>query len=82
MIKLFKVVYGEKIWKSKIVFIQDIIIEENQNFEEFDGPISSIYQSKTTGHIFITSYNGNVYLFTPSNLDFYLNNENQYNYKE
>ena len=74
MIKLFKVVYGEKAWKTKIEFIQDIIIEDNQNFEEFDVPISCIHQSKTTGHILVTSYNGNVYLFTPPNLDFYLNN--------
>ena len=73
MIKLFKVVYGEKIWEAKIEFIQDIVIDENQKFEEFDGPISSIYQSKTTGHIIATSYSGNVYLFTVPNLDFYLN---------
>ena len=72
-IKLFKVVYGEKIWKTKIEYIQDIVFEENQNFEEFEGPISCIYQSKITGHIMVTSYSGNAYLFTHPNLSFYLN---------
>ena len=73
-IKLFKIIYGEKIWNSKIKYIQDIEIEDNEKFEEFDGPISCIIQSKTTGNILVTCYNGNVYLFTPPNIDYFLKN--------
>ena len=75
-IKLFKIIYGEKIWNSKIKYIQDIEIEDNENFEEFNGPISCIIQSRSTGNILVTCYNGNVYLFTPPNIDYYLKNNN------
>ena len=74
VIKLFKIIFGIKISNAKIEFIQDIVFEENQNFEEFDMPINSIYQSKKTGKIMISSYNGNTYLFSHPNLDYYLNN--------
>jgi len=71
-IKLFKIIYGKKAWNTKIKYIQDIEFEDNEKFEEFDGPISCIIQSKTTGHILATCYNGNIYLFTPPNIDYYL----------
>ena len=54
--------------------IPDIIIEDNKNFEYFDGPISCINQSKITGHIFITCYNGKAYLFTPPNITYCIQN--------
>ena len=73
IIKLFKIDYDEKIYNTKIEFIQEIILdEEESNFEDFDGPISSINQSKISGHIIVTCYNGNVYLFTPPDIDYYL----------
>ena len=71
---MFKIIYGEKIWNTKIKFIQDIIFEDNENFEYFDGPISCINQSKITGHIIVTCYNGKTYLFTPPNITYYLRN--------
>ena len=70
-IKLFKVIYGEKSWKTKIKFIQNIEFLENKNFEDFNGPISSIIQSRFSGNIIATCYNRNVYLFTQPNLDYY-----------
>ena len=73
-IKLYKIIFGEKAWKTKIKFLQDIVITDS-NFEDFNGPISSIKQSKNTGNILITCYNGYVYLFTPPNIDYYLENE-------
>ena len=74
-IKLFIIIYDEKVWLTKIKFIQDIEFDDNNPyFEEFDGPINCIIQSKTTGHILATCYNGKVYLFTPPNIEYYLKN--------
>ena len=78
LIKLYKIVYGSKAWETKIEFIQDIIIQENENekFEDFDGAITCIIQSKISGYILVTCYNGNVYLFTPPNKDLFTKKEN------
>ena len=70
-IKLYKIIFGEKVWNTTIKYIQDIEIEENDKFEDFDEPINCIIQSKFTGHILATCSNGNVYLFTPPNMEFY-----------
>ena len=72
IIKLFKIIFGEKIWNTKIEYVQDIIIENNENFEFLDGPISSINQSKLTGHIIVSCYNGKTYLFTSPNMAYFL----------
>ena len=72
-IKLFKIIYGNKAYETKIEFLQDIEIDD-ENFEEFDGPITCMIQSRITGNILITCYNGNVYLFTQPNIQYYLNN--------
>ena len=72
-IKLFKVLFDKKenkAYNTKIKFIQDIVLEDDNEY--FDGPISCILQSKITGNILITCYNGKVYLFTPPNLEYYL----------
>ena len=78
-IKLFKIIYGAKAWETKIESIQDIEFEFNTNFEDFDGPISNIIQSKETGNILVTCYNGNVYLFTPPNIEYYLEEDKMLN---
>jgi hypothetical protein len=54
---------------------QNVIIRIKQDFKGFRGPITSIIQSNITGNILITCYDGNIYLFSPPNLDFYLSNE-------
>ena len=74
-IKLFKVIFGEKAWKTKIKFLQDIEFLENKNFEEFQSPINCIIQSKKTGNIITTCYNKHVNLFTIPNIDYYLEND-------
>ena len=51
-------------------------IIETQKIEYFDGPISCIYQSKITGNILISFYNGKVYLCTPPKIDYYISNDN------
>ena len=76
-IKLYRIIYGSKAWETKIKFIQDIVIpnDEEDQFKDFDGPISCIIQSKISGYILVTCYNGCVYLFTPPNMESYIKEE-------
>ena len=71
-IKLFKIIHGATAWGAKIEFKQDIDFEYNEKFGGFGGPISSIIQLKIKGNVLVTCYDGNVYLFTPPNIDYYL----------
>ena len=48
--------------------IQDIVIPKNEQFKGFKGAISCIEQSKRNGDIYITSWNGDVFLFNNLNL--------------
>ena len=52
--------------------MQDIDFKYNEKFKGFQGPINSIIQSKVKGNVLVTCYDGNVYLFTPPNIDYYL----------
>ena len=72
-IKLFQAIFGEKAYNTRIVFVQDIDFKEN---EFFDGPINCLVQSNIKGNILASCYNGNIYLLTPPNLDFYFEDEN------
>ena len=51
-----------------------IILIKNDKilFHNFKGPISSMLLSKTDGNIIITSWDGNVYLFSYPNIEYYL----------
>ena len=63
--------------KFKIKFIQNIVvdnhyIENDYNYSrniKFHGPISSIIQSEITGNIVATCWDGNIYLFSPPNIE-------------
>ena len=72
-IKLFKVYFkiGEGVMELK--FVQDIIVEKNDKFKGFSNIISSITQSRITGNIVVTCWDGNIHLFRPPNMDFFLN---------
>ena len=82
MIKLYRIIEEEN--KAQIEFVQDIIFEEGiadetdddlnmkNNFFIFRRNISSIIQSKFTGEILVTSWDGNVYLFSEPNIIYYL----------
>ena len=76
LIKLYKAIYSKETFETRIQYIQDINIDiiDNQKIEYFDGPIICIYQSKITGNILVSCYNGKVYLFTSPNIDYYINN--------
>ena len=70
----------EEILKNKLFTGNKKINEYNQikikqNFKGFRGPISSIIQNNISGNILVSCYDGNIYLFTPPNLDFYQSNE-------
>ena len=66
-IKLYKIGINDD--HLIIKYIQDIYIEQGKNFKGFNGQISSIVQSRTTGNIIITCWDGNVHLFKPPNLE-------------
>ena len=78
LIKLYKIIINKKNdSKFKIKFIQNIVINKiNNNYNgkdcgkmKFYGPISSIIQSEITGNIVATCWDGNIYLFTPPNIE-------------
>ena len=88
MIKLFKIIKEGKF--QGIEYVQDIIFssipfsknmdclgQKNKSifFNDFKRTISCIIQSKVTGEIFITSWDGFVYLFSPPNISYYLNED-------
>ena len=72
MIKLFKIKYSEN---ENSIDIQDIIIKKKKKSISFTKRISCIIQSKKTGDIVITSFDGNVYLCNSSNLKNFLQNK-------
>ena len=69
---LYKINYGDKAYNTTIEYIQDIIIKDKSNIDYFNGPINCLVQSKTTGNILVSCYNGNIYLLTPPNINYYL----------
>ena len=73
MIKLYKVEYNEKgNDKINIEYLQDIIIEAKDNFKGFDKNIICMTQCQGNGKILVSSSDGNLYLFSEPNLDYYL----------
>ena len=81
-IKLYKLIYAENVFDTRIKFIQDIIFQksylsnnESKNFEGFEGAISCIIQSKRQGNILVSCYDSKIYLLSEPNLEFYLNKD-------
>ena len=71
VIKLYKIIYEYKAYNSKIEYIDDIIFE-NDNFHGFEGPITSLIQSRKTGEILASCSDGTIYLLSPPNLNYFL----------
>ena len=73
VIKLYKLKISDEVVDTKIEFIQDIEFIENEKikFDGFYSPINSILESKISGNIIISSYEGKIYLLTKANLDYY-----------
>ena len=72
IIKLYKVNFSDKACFTTIEYIQDIEFENEEDIGFFNGPINCIIQSKQSGNILVTNCNGNIYLFSRPNLDFFL----------
>ena len=90
VIKLYKLIYNEVIEKTKIEYLQDIIFKKIigkislNTFTGFKRPISSIIKSKIKGNILISSFDGNIYLFSEPNIKGFkklYNKLNNWNYK-
>ena len=88
-IKLYKIIPSSKSDETQIKnndnseettikYIQDITIDD-ENFEDFEGAVSCIIQSSITGHILVTCENGNVYLFSQPNIEYYLRKDKEDN---
>ena len=74
VIRLYKIYYGDKASITDIEYLQDIPFKEKENIDEFNGPVNCLIQSKKTGNILASCYNGNIYLLTPPNINYYLKN--------
>ena len=86
-IKLYKIICGKNGYDTKIEFIQDLNLENNNNnFNGFNGAVTSIIQSKNTGNMLISCSDGNVYLFSHPNINYYLfydeKENNNYKYEK
>ena len=78
MIKLYKLKYNESN-ETSIEYIQEIKPEKRGKFEGFKKPISCMIQSKKDGKILITSWDGNVYLFSNPKFESFLDSEEEEN---
>ena len=85
-IKLYKIIINSEETQiennseeTRIKYMQDITIDDDNNYEYFNGAISCIIQSSLTGLILATCENGNVYLFSKPNIDYYLNLDREEN---
>ena len=74
IIKLYILNLNKNFNEITFEYLQDIIINKNYiDFKGFQSAISCITQS-LNGNILITCWDGNVYLFSPPNIDKYLKN--------
>ena len=65
---------NDSLQNQKVLDYKKKFLKERSSFYGFNGPISSIAQSRLNGNILVTCYDGNVYLLTPPNLELYLSN--------
>lgn len=82
IIKLFKIISKENFLDTKIEYIQDIIPSISHRFKGLKAPISSITQSKKTGDLLISCWDGNIYCFSPPDMEYFSFYDNQNNKKE
>ena len=77
MIRLYKLVRNQNFKKTTIEYIKDIEIEKSKNFNGFKKPITCMIQSKKDGNLLVTSWDGNVYLFSCPKIETILNIEDE-----
>ena len=76
-IHLYKINYKEKIDNTTIEYKQEIVFKARDDMDAFNGPINCITQSTKTGHILVSCSDGNIYLLTPPNISYYLNEDEE-----
>ena len=72
---LYKMKYGERAYNTTIEYVQEIVIKEGNDINSFDGfnaSINCIKQSIRTGNILVGCSNGNIYILTPPDLNYFL----------
>ena len=75
-ILLYKINYGERAYNTTIEFKQEIIFKDRDDIDAFNGPINCLRQSKKTGNIAASCFDGNIYLLTPPNINYYIEEDN------
>ena len=76
-ILLYKINYEEKIDNTTIEYKQEIVFKARDDMDAFNGPINCITQSTKTGHILVSCLDGNIYLLTPPNISYYLDEDEE-----
>ena len=71
-IYLYKINYESPANNITINAIQEIILDKDNNFEGFNGAITSIIQTDDTGNFIISCSDGNIYLFSQANMNYFL----------
>ena len=74
MIKLYKIIYNDES-NIEIKYLQDIFMDNINDYELINGSINCMVQSKINGKIFVSCWNGKVYLFSEPNINYYLSDE-------
>ena len=77
MIKLYRIKSKDNLSEAifNLEFLQDIIIEKIKDFNEFNGTVNCIVQSKYNGKLLISCWDGKIYCFSEPNIDYYLEEE-------
>ena len=70
-IRLYKIIYDEISKASGIEYLQDIQIDECDEFKGFNLPVNCIIQSTIDDNLLISCMDGHIYLFSNPNLSFY-----------
>ena len=71
-IKLYKIYDNKVNGNEQLKYLQDIELDEGNDFQGFHSAVTSINACKNTKKLIITCLDGTLYLFSKPNLEFYL----------
>ena len=80
IIKLCKLIYINN--EFNIEILEDVFIcndKDDRDFEGFKSPINNIIQSKNNGKILVGCGDGKVYFYSEPNINYYLEDDKEYN---
>ena len=70
--QLYKVSNDNEGGLPLLEYLQEIEYEYNSEFHGFENTVTCIKQFEINGNIIISSSDGNIYIFSKPNLEFYL----------